>query len=139
MERGFDILEHTADVGILAHGSDLVEAFANSARAMFSLITDIDDINEVVSRTVEITSSTPEDLLVDWLNELIFLFDTENMLYRRFDILEFGPARLKAVVYGEKTDLSKHDIKTGIKAATYHMLRLEEEKNTCRARVFFDI
>ena len=138
MERGFAFLEHTADVGILACGTDLKEAFVNAARAMFSLITDLDEVNEVASRTIEITPSSPENLLVDWLNELIFLFDVENMLYKRFDIREFQPTRLKAVVYGEKADTSRHEIKTGIKAATYHML-LVEEKDTCRVRVFFDI
>ena len=57
MGKDFEILDHTADVGIIAYGADLRQAFANAARALFSLITELDDVAEVVHRDMELTAS----------------------------------------------------------------------------------
>ena len=138
MEKGFEILEHTADVGIIAYGADIRQAFANAARGLTSLITEPGSIDEVLHRDIELASSDRESLLVDWLNELIYLFDTENIIFKRFDISRLDNTRLKARSYGEKVDSSKHKLKTGVKAATYHMLSIEEGDGF-RVQVLFDI
>ena len=138
MERDFEIINHTADVGIIAYGADISQAFANAARALFSLITELDNIDEVVYRDVEITAPDQESLLVAWLNELIYLFDTENIIFKRFDITQLNNTQLKARSYGEKVDSSKHKLKTGVKAATYHMLKVDKG-NGCKVQVLFDI
>jgi len=138
MSKDFEVIEHTADIGIIAYGSDIKEAFANAARGMFSLITDLEDIREASHRDVRAEATDREGLLVDWLNELVFLFDTQNMLFSRFDIMELSDTELKARCYGEKADLSRHDIRIGIKAVTYHMLKVEEIDGF-RAQVLFDI
>ena len=77
-------------------------------------------------------------LLVAWLNELIYLFDTENIIFKRFDITQLNSTRLKARSYGEKVDSAKHKLKTGVKAATYHMLKVDKT-NGCQVQVLFDI
>jgi len=138
MEKDFEIINHTADVGIVAYGADLSQAFANAARALFSLITELDDVAEVLHRDVELTASDEERLLVEWLNELIYLFDTENILFKRFDIIQLNNTQLKARSYGEKVDKSKHKLKTGVKAATYHMLKVDKGDG-CWVQVLFDI
>jgi SHS2 domain-containing protein len=138
MEKDFDILDHTADVGIVAYGTDISQAFVNAARALFSLITDLDDVAEILYRDIKLTASDQESLLVEWLNELIYLFDTEGIVFRRFDITQLNSTRLKARSYGEKVDSAKHGLKTGVKAATYHMLKVDKD-NGCRVRVLFDI
>jgi len=138
MEKDFEIINHTADIGIVAYGADLSQAFANAARALFSLITDLDDVAEVLHRDVELTAPDEEGLLVEWLNELIYLFDTENILFKRFDIIQLNNTQLKARSYGEKVDKSKHELKTGVKAATYHMLKVDRA-NGCKVQVLFDI
>jgi SHS2 domain-containing protein len=138
MQKDFEIIDHTADVGIIAHGSDMSQAFANAARALFSLITELDDIEEVVYRDVELTATDQESLLVEWLNELIYLFDAENIIFKRFDINKLNNTQLKARSYGEKVDSSKHKLKVGVKAATYHMLKVDRD-NGCRVQVLFDI
>ena len=138
MEKDFEIVNHTADVGIIAYGADIEQAFANAARALFSLITELDDVAEVVHRDTELIAPDEESLLVEWLNELIYLFDAENIIFKRFDISRLDNTQLKARSYGEKVDSSKHRLKTGVKAATYHMLKIDKGDG-CKVQVLFDI
>ena len=138
MGKDFEILDRTADVGIIAYGADLKQAFANAARALFSLITELDDVEEVLYRDIELTASDEESLLVGWLNELVYRFDTEGVLFKRFDIIQLGDTWLKARGYGEKTDSARHSLKTGVKGATYHMLKVDKTDG-CRVQVLFDI
>ena len=138
MEKDFEILNHTADVGIIAYGADMSKAFANAATALFSLIIELGDVKEVLHRDIELTASDQESLLVEWLNELIYLFDAERIIFKRFDIINLNNTRLEARSYGEKVDSSKHKLKTGVKAATYHMLKVDKG-NGCKLQVLFDI
>ncbi len=138
MEKEFEILNHTADVGIIAYGSDMNEAFANAAKGLFSLITELDDVEEVAYRDIELTAPDQESLLVGWLNELIYLFDAENMLFKRFDIAQLSDTHLKARSYGHKVDSSRHKLKMGVKAATYHMLKIDKSDGS-KVQVLFDI
>lgn len=138
MDKKFEILDHTADTGIIAYGDDLKEAFKNAASGMFSLITDLSGIENDQTRKIEIDSTDYENLLVTWLNELIYLFDVENLIFSKFDIIHLDDSALSAIAYGEKVDLSRHEIKTGIKAATYHMLKIDKN-DMFRVQVIFDI
>jgi len=138
MEREFEIVDHTADVGIRAYGASINQAFANAAKALFSLITELDSVDEVLHRDIELVAPDQESLLVEWLNELIYLFDAENIIFKRFDITRLNSTRLKARGYGEKVDSSKHKLKIGVKAATYHMLKVDKT-NGCQVQVLFDI
>ena len=138
MGKDFEIIDHTADVGIIAYGVDVSQAFANAARALFSLITELDDVEEFLHRDIELVAPDEESLLVEWLNELIYLFDTENIVFKRFDVTKLNNTQFKARSYGEKVDSSKHRLKTGVKAATYHMLKVDKGDG-CRVQVLFDI
>jgi SHS2 domain-containing protein len=138
MEREFEIVDHTADVGIRAYGASINQAFANAAKALFSLITELDSVDEVLHRDIELVAPDQESLLVEWLNELIYLFDAENIIFKRFDITRLNSTRLKARGYGEKVNISKHKLKIGVKAATYHMLKVDKT-NGCQIQVLFDI
>ena len=124
-------------MGLAAYGKDLPEAFANAAFGMFSIIAGLDGVKEVESRRVEIKEDDAEALLFEWLNSLLYYFDVEMLLFRRFDIMEFGNNHLAAVCYGEKYDPSRHRLKTGVKSATYHMLEVDRTKN--RVQVIFDV
>ena len=135
--KKFDFIEHTADVGLIAYGETLAEAFANAACGMFSIITETDSVAETESRRVEVKEDDMEGLLFTWLNSLIYYLDVEMILFRRFDIIVFEEGRLQAVCYGEKYDPSRHQLKSGVKSATYHMLEVNREKN--QVRVIFDI
>ncbi|MBI4282954.1 MAG: archease [Chloroflexi bacterium] len=138
MEKGFETIDHTADAGIIAYGADMNEAFANAAKGLFSLITELGDVEEMTYRDIELTAPDQESLLVAWLNELIYVFDTENMLFKRFDITQLSQTHLKSRCYGQKVDSARHKLKIGVKAATYHMLKIEEG-NGSKVQVLFDI
>ena len=85
----------TADAGIVAYGADMGEAFANAACGMFSLMADLEQVAEATSRHVEVEAGDRESLVVAWLNELLYLFDVERIVFRRFDILELTNTRLE--------------------------------------------
>ena len=135
--KRFELIEHTADLGLVAYGGTLKEAFANAAYGMFSIIAELGAVEEKVSRRVEVDSDDTESLLFEWLNSLIYYFDVETLLFKKFDIIEFGEGNLKADCYGEEYDPKRHRLKTGIKSATYHMLEVDREKN--RVQVIFDV
>lgn len=135
--KRFELIEHTADVGLIAYGRDLAGAFANAAFGMFSIIAELDAVRETESRRVDITGDDVEGLLFEWLNSLIYLFDVEMILFKGFDIIDFDDGRLQAVCRGEKYDPARHHLKTGVKSATYHMLTVDREKH--QVQVIFDI
>jgi SHS2 domain-containing protein len=135
--KRFKLIEHTADVGLVAYGGTLAEAFANAAYGMFSIIAELNTVQETESRHVEISGEDFEGLLFEWLNSLIYLFDVEMLLFKRFDIIYLDGSLLKAVCHGERCDLTRHHLKTGVKSATYHMLEVDREKN--QVQVIFDI
>jgi SHS2 domain-containing protein len=135
--KNYELIEHTSDIGLTARGKTLAESFANAARGMFSIIAETDGVRETESRRVEATADDIEGLLFEWLNSLLYYFDVEMLLFRQFDIVEFGDRRLVAECRGEKYDPSRHRLKTGVKSATYHMLEVDRRRK--RVRVIFDI
>ena len=135
--KSFDVIDHTADVGIIAYGAKLEEAFANAAYGMFTFIADLEKVGETVCQEIEVQAEDEESLLVSWLNELLYQFEVNRIIFRRFDILDLSQTALKANGYGEKIDIKRHHLKSGVKAATYHMLEIEKS-NGCRVQVIFD-
>ena len=135
--KRFKLIEHTADTGIIAYGNSLAEAFANAAYGMFSIIADLDNIKEAESRCLEITDNDIEGLLFEWLNRLLYYFDVEMLIFRSFEVDILADNRLKATCYGEKYDPSRHRLESGVKSATYHMMKVDRHKN--EIRVIFDI
>ncbi len=135
--KKFELIEHTADIGLKAYGKNLAEAFANAAYGMFSIIVDLDEVREKEKRHIEINEEDKEGLLFEWLNSLLYYFDVEGLLFKKFEILDFGEGHLKADCKGEKYDPKRHHLKTGIKSATYHMLEVDKTKN--QVQVIFDV
>lgn len=134
----FEVIDHTADIGIAAYGSDLREAFSNAAYGMFSLIAEMEGVGRDTPRRIEIEAPDQEALLVAWLNELLYLFDVDRIIFSDFDIDELGETSLRATVHGEKVDVSRHHLRTGIKAATYHSLEIAKGDGV-RIQVILDV
>jgi SHS2 domain-containing protein len=135
--KRYRLIEHTADVGLIAYGNSLAEAFGNAAYGMFSIIAELRTVREIESRHLEVSDNDLEGLLFEWLNSLIYFFDVEMLLLKRFEISKLAENRLKAICYGERYDPSRHHLKTGVKSATYHMLKVDRDKN--EVQVIFDI
>ncbi|UCG10508.1 MAG: archease [Dehalococcoidia bacterium] len=133
--KRFELLEHTADTGLIAYGHNLAEAFANAAYGLFSIMAELDGVREVESQMVAVSAEDTESLLFNWLNELIYVFELERRLLKRFDIIEFDERWLKAECWGEKYNSSRHQLKSGVKSATYHMLKIDKDQ----VRVIFDV
>jgi SHS2 domain-containing protein len=139
MKKAFEIIDHTADIGIIAYGADVKELFSNAALALFSLITEPESIEEKSHLNLKVSSEDRDSLLVEWLNELIYFFDAKHILFNRFDIESLTHNELKATCHGEDFDPMKHKIKRGVKAATYHMLKLDKNSDGYKAQIILDI
>ena len=135
---GFRILDHTADIGIRATGDSLPEAFANAARGMFSIVTDLKTIRRRESHRISAAAPDLDALLVNWLNELIYRFEADGLLFTDFAIDSMTEQQLAATCTGERVDPQRHHMKTGVKAATYHGLEVTRG-NPCSVRVILDI
>ena len=135
----FKIIDHTADIGIIAYGVDIKQLFSNAAYALFSLIVEPESINERMHSYIRVAAENSEYLLVAWLNELIYFFDTKHILFNRFEIKDLNNNQLTAICYGEGIDPLKHRLKRYVKAATYHMLEIDSCASGYKAQVIFDI
>jgi len=139
VKKGYEVLPHTADIGITAWGKDMAEVFVNTARGMFNIITDIDQIKQDIEIPVSVTASDRESLLVNWLNELNFITQTRFLLFSDFKIENMTDTSLKAIALGEKINPGKHNLKREIKAVTYHHLKIEKTRKGWQVQVIFDI
>ena len=136
---GFNFLDHPADLGLEAYGQSLAETFEQAALGMISIIVDPSTVEAGDCREVTLQGSGYEHLLVRWLQEILYLYDGEHFVSRRFRINHLDPERLLAVVHGEAFDSTRHSTRMDIKAVTYHQLEVHEEQEIHRVRVFLDI
>ena len=135
-------LEHTADLGIEATAATLEELFAECLRAQTDSLTRLDRVEEKESRELKLASPELPDLLVDFLSESIYLYETEGLVLASASLVvaetEDGWS-LSGRVSGERFELSRHGLKTLLKAVTYHQLSVRRDRNGWIARVIFDI
>lgn len=136
----YEPLDHTAEAGIIARGATLAEAFANAAEGMYALIMELDGIEEREVREVTLENESQEALLVDWLLELLFLTETEGLVFRRTEVEELSERRLRARAWGERFDPGRHrSHNVMVKAVTHHLLEIGREDGGYRVQVLFDI
>ena len=135
----YETVEHTADVGLIAYGATLPELFANAAEGMFSLMADLAGVQEREERSMEVEGRDWAGLLVKWLSELLFFLDSQELLFRRFEIEELAPYRLRATAFGEPIDRDRHVLHFAVKGVTKHMLEVRQEDGRWKARLLFDI
>ncbi len=135
---GYEILEHTADAGVVAHGATMAEAFEHAAEGMYALLVDPGGVRESVERAVDIAASDEPHLLAAWLLELLFLTDSERLLFRRFDVAISDHA-LHGRAWGEPIDPGRHDLRGDIKGVTRHIMEVVPEDSGWRVRVLFDM
>jgi SHS2 domain-containing protein len=145
--KKYTYIDHISDTGIKFYGSTLEELFESAAGGMFSIICDLRIVKPVEKKNIETGGRNIgyEELLILWLEKLLYLYEVENMLFSKFKVAEIkkmnGKLILEAEIYGEKIDLSRHDIKAAIKAPTYHELEIKEDeiKSGWKGKVVFDV
>ncbi len=121
---------------IKAYGSSVEECFENAAYAMMDQILDIEKVDAKEDRRIEVDGDTLDDLLYNFLSEVLFIFDAEHMVLREFRVRLF-PGRLICTSRGERFDRGRHEPKQEIKAVTYHMLKVDEVEPSIT--VIFDV
>ena len=139
MRQKYEYIEHTGDLGFKAYGTTREALFSHAAEAFFEALVRLETVQEKEERLIEVDADALDDLMVSWLGELLFLFDTETLLLRRFEITHMKNRSLKATVSGELMDPTRHEIKTGIKAVTYHQLYVRQRAGIWEAQVILDI
>ena len=137
--KRFEILDHTADIGVIVYGENLKALFENAGRAFFHLITDLRKVRRRIEKKIVLEGESLERLMVDWLSELLYLHDVENLLFKEFKVVSVGEDGLKAIAKGEPFQEGVHAIKTGVKAVTYHQLEVRKKNGGWRAQVIFDL
>jgi SHS2 domain-containing protein len=138
-ETRFRYIEHPSDVGFEAYGATLEELFANAALAMYSFMTDVDAIAETEERAVAVQAEDLYSLMFDWLDEMLFLFESESLVMKRFDIAVNESAfSIKGTCSGGKFDPAKHESGIIIKAVTYNMMEVKKNEQW-HARVVLDV
>jgi SHS2 domain-containing protein len=130
----------TADVAFESFGKDLGELFANSALAMFEVMTSIKKVKRTIEKKVSEKGNDLQSLMFNWLNSLLLFVDSENMAFSKFDVKVDGKNfKLDARCWGEEINLKRHEMKTNVKAATYHQMKIEKSGNLWKAVVILDI
>jgi protein archease len=136
---GFEIFEVTADQGIRAWGQDLPEVFTNAARGLWSLMVEPGTVRPRLAYPVRAEASDRETLLVAWLNELLYLYETQGVALAEFTITRLEAESLEATVTGEPLDRERHPPVGHVKAVTYHMLSLQHTVAGWEAQVVVDV
>lgn len=138
--RKYRLIDHTADVGLEVWGRTLPELYVHAAEGMCTLLYNLTAVQPREEQTVRAQGHDREEVLVDWLSELLYMAETEEFLPRHFEIVELEEQRLQGQVRGEPFDPERHYWGEGIKAVTYHALEIERtDEGEWRVQIIFDI
>lgn len=133
--KKFEEIEHTADWAFRAYGQNLRELFVNAATSLFALQGSLTDASPTVTREVQIEGVDRETLLVNWLNELLYLQETQHETYDRFEIFDLSETQLRAQIHGKP----RGKIEKVIKAATFHDLEIKQTNEGWEATIVVDV
>jgi SHS2 domain-containing protein len=136
----YEFFEHTADIGVTAYGTTLSELFHNAVSAMYNALGKFELSSHDVQRTLNVQADSAEDLLHDWLAELLYELETHHVLYEQIDLTKVDRTSLSARLCGGTIDFARSQTNEEIKAVTYHQLRVEQTPDgTWRATMIFDV
>jgi SHS2 domain-containing protein len=139
---GYRFIDHTADVAAELTGRTIGELFFSAAQALTDTLTELSRVTPSVTQSVTLEAATIDDLLVDWLNELLYRFEVQNLLVSgaAVEVEERGGRwHLTGTVAGEPFDPARHPSRVLVKSATYHGLHVARHAATWRARIVLDI
>jgi SHS2 domain-containing protein len=145
--KKYKYIEHLSDIGLEFYGNTVEELFENAAEGMFSVMSDLKLVKPLEKRNVKITSENAgyEDLLILWLERLLYWYEVDNILFSEFKVKRIDMKNhnliLDAGISGEKIDLDKHKITVSVKAPTYHMLEIKKDnrRHKWEGRIIFDV
>jgi len=135
----YRVFDHTADLGVEIYGKTVEELFVNAAFAIFDLMTDLQDVKITEVRAIVTEGADWEDLLINYLREVLYLFNGEGLILSDYAIAEINSRHLMGEVRGEPFEPGRHRVKTEIKAVTYHQALIRENGEGWVGRVVFDV
>ena len=138
-ESFYRIIEHTADIGIEVEASDRAGIFARSGQAMFDLMLGLRSIGKTLRKPIQVGGDSTEELLVAWLNELLYVYAVERIVFSDFSDTRLGKREFSATGLGEEFDPGKHSPAMEIKAATYHGMSVVHDGGRWKATIIFDV
>src|SRR5512137_1897433 len=137
--KPYTTFNHTADLGLAITGTSEEKLFANAAFAVFDIITDLGRVEPRETRLVLVEGDSLEDLLINFLREILYLYNGERWLLKEIHIIKIDEKALEAEARGEPFDEHKHEICKEIKAVTYHQAQVHKTPGGWTARVIFDV
>jgi SHS2 domain-containing protein len=135
----YRVFDHTADLGVEVSAASMEELYAGAAFALFDLLADLSTVRAGIVREIVVEGEDPADLLVNFLREVLYLWNGGRFLIKTCSVREVKPQRLMAVLRGEPFDPGRHRIKKEIKAVTYHQASVCETERGWVAKVVFDV
>ena len=139
MEKRYEQFSHTADIGVRVFGKTLKELFENAAFAMFDILADLEGLKGEIVQDFELTAPNHEELLISWLDELLYNFYTKSIIFYKFEVGELSEDILKAKVFGRLVSKNRNRLKTEIKAATYYNLKIIKKDDYYEVDIIFDV
>jgi len=137
--KRYEQFPHTADIGVRAYGKSLKELFENAAFAMFDILADLEGITDDLTEKFKLEAANPEELLIAWLDELLYRFYTRQIILSEFKIEEMTDKSLAATAYGRSVRANRNRLKTEIKAATYADLAIKKTAEGYSVEIIFDV
>lgn len=137
--KGFRLIATTADMGFIAYGRTPAELFSHAAQALAAITTDPGKIRAEEERTVSVSGGDREELLLNWLNELLYLREVREYLGKEFLVEEVDDRRLRVRIRGEQWDPRRHRLRREVKAVTYHRLKIRCQDTGWEAEVIVDL
>jgi protein archease len=135
----FEVLEHTADLGLRAEGKTLPEMFEAAAEGMMTIALETENIQPLTSYSISASAENMPELLVGFLNETLYLLDGQRVALRRFEVQQISPEHVEAIAWGELRDPERHRAKVVVKGVTYHQLKISHSRGKWAAEVYLDI
>jgi SHS2 domain-containing protein len=137
--KNYKLLDHTADIGIAVYGKNRKDLFGNAAIAMFDLMSILKKVDGIEEQQITIEGADIEDLLINFLREILYLFNGKGWILKNCKIVKLTSRWLDAQLWGEPYNPQKHKIKTELKAVTYHHLGIKKTTQGWQAEVVFDV
>jgi SHS2 domain-containing protein len=135
----FELFEHTADIGLRIRAETLAGLFEEAGRALFSaMVVNLDEVRPLQEVGIRVEGNDREELLFDWLAELLYRFDADHFVFGEFHV-ELEEAGLRATARGEPIDPDRHHFDADIKAITYHGFKVEQTDDGWLAEVIVDV
>ncbi|WP_457557178.1 archease [Candidatus Harpocratesius sp.] len=143
-EAGFEFLDHPADVWVHAWGQSFSQAMEQCLYSLMETMMNPSQIETLQQFDIDIEDETKGSLLIAFLSEFLFLFDTEGVIIKRIQIdpiekLDNGHLRAHATAWGEIFNPEKHEPDTEVKAITYSYLEIHETESRTDIKIVFDI